>query len=405
MLKRLRRKFVLVSVASLALVLLVLVIGINAGMRYFNARSADSLLEDMAWHEGEIPRTAPPEHRPWEYPVTEETPFETRYFAVYVDSEGRAEEIKLDFIRAIDEESAVEYTREALESGKRTGYVSRYRFLAYDGENGGSIYFFLDCSRQLWTQKVVLLVSCAGSLAVLAATALVLFTLSRKAIAPIAQSVEQQKRFITDAGHELKTPITAIMAAADVLALDDPDDEWVESIQRSGARLAKLTADLIDLSRFDEADPFPDRERFDLSADVESISEDFRLTAQPQGHEVIVDITTGIEVTACREALRRVVGILLDNAMRYSDEGSEVYIKLDKHHSHARLEVRNACAGMTRETLSRMFERFYRGDESRSDAGTGVGLSMARAIVEAHGGTLTAAYGSGEVTLTASIPA
>lgn len=401
MLKRLRRKFVLVSVASLALVLLVLVVGINAGMRYFNARSADSLLEDMAWHEGEIPQTAPPEHRPWEYPVTEETPFETRYFAVYVDIEGRAEEIKLDFIRAIDEESAVEYTREALESGKRTGYVSRYRFLAYDGENGGSIYFFLDCSRQLWTQKVVLLVSCVGSLAVLAATALVLFALSRKAIAPIAQSVEQQ----TDAGHELKTPITAIMAAADVLALDDPDDEWVESIQRSGARLAKLTADLIDLSRFDEADPFPDRERFDLSADVESISEDFRLTAQPQGHEVIVDITTGIEVTACREALRRVVGILLDNALRYSDEGSEVYIKLDKHHSHARLEVRNACAGMTRETLSRMFERFYRGDESRSGAGTGVGLSMARAIVEAHGGTLTAAYGSGEVTLTASIPA
>lgn len=405
MLKRLRRKFVLVSVASLALVLLVLVIGINAGMRYFNARSADSLLEDMAWHEGEIPQADPPEHRPWEYPVTEETPFETRYFAVHVDSEGQAEEIKLDFIRAIDAESAVEYTREALESGKRTGYVSRYRFLAYDGENGGSIYFFLDCSRQLWTQKVVLLVSCVGSLAVLAATALVLFALSRKAIAPIAQSVEQQKRFITDAGHELKTPITAIMAAADVLALDDPDDEWVESIQRSGARLAKLTADLIDLSRFDEADPFPDRERFDLSADVESISEDFRLTAQPQGHKVIVDITTGIEVTACREALRRVVGILLDNAMRYSDEGSEVYIKLDKHHSHAGLEVRNACAGMTRETLSRMFERFYRGDESRSGAGTGVGLSMARAIVEAHGGTLMAAYGNGEVTLTASIAA
>lgn len=405
MLKRLRRKFVLVSVASLALVLLVLVIGINAGMRYFNARSADSLLEDMAWHEGEIPQADPPEHRPWEYPVTEETPFETRYFAVYVDSEGQAEEIKLDFIRAIDAESAVEYTREALESGKRTGYVSRYRFLAYDGENGGSIYFFLDCSRQLWTQKVVLLVSCVGSLAVLAATALVLFALSRKAIAPIAQSVEQQKRFITDAGHELKTPITAIMAAADVLALDDPDDEWVESIQRSGARLAKLTADLIDLSRFDEADPFPDRERFDLSADVESISEDFRLTAQPQGHEVAVDITQDVQVTACREALRRVVGILLDNAMRYSDEGSEVYIKLEKHHSHARLEVRNACTGMTRETLSRMFERFYRGDESRSGAGTGVGLSMARAIVEAHGGTLTATYGNGEVTLTASIPA
>ena len=322
-----------------------------------------------------------------------------------MDSEGQAEEVKLDFIRAIDAESAVEYTREALESGKRTGYVSRYRFLAYDGENGGSIYFFLDCSRQLWTQKVVLLVSCVGSLAVLAATALVLFALSRKAIAPIAQSVEQQKRFITDAGHELKTPITAIMAAADVLALDDPDDEWVESIQRSGARLAKLTADLIDLSRFDEADPFPDRERFDLSADVESISEDFRLTAQPQGHEVTVDITQDVQVTASREALRRVVGILLDNAMRYSDEGSEVYIKLEKHHSHARLEVRNACAGMTRETLSRMFERFYRGDESRSGAGTGVGLSMARAIVEAHGGTLTAAYGNGEVTLTASIPA
>lgn len=99
------------------------------------------------------------------------------------------------------------------------------------------------------------------------------------------------------------------------------------------------------------------------------------------------------------------VGILLDNAMRYSDEGRKVYIKLEKHHSHARLEVRNACAVMTRETLSRMFERFYRGDESRSGAGTGVGLSMARAIVEAHGGTLTAAYGNGEVTLTASIPA
>ena len=404
MIARLRRKFVLVSVLSLALVLAVLVIGINVGVRYFNARSADELLAQMASQDGRIPGQGvqPPHQRPWDYPVTEETPFETRYFAVLVDESGEVSDVRLDYISATDIEGALEYLDEAKDSDVRSGYIDNYRFLVGDTEEG-TLYLFLDCSRFIRTQELVLLISVAGSLAVLTATALLLFAFSRRAVSPVVRSVERQKRFITDAGHELKTPITAIMSAADVLALDYEDNEWVKSIQGSSSRLARLTADLIDLSRFDEADPFPDRERFDLSAELSGLCEAFRLTAGAAGHEIQVDITPEIHVVASREAVARVAGILLDNAMRYSDAGGAITIMLARRRSHAVLEVSNPCKGMTKETVSRMFERFYRGDASRSTAGTGVGLSMARAIVEAHGGRIDAAYDRRAAVVTVTV--
>ncbi len=407
MLRRLRRKFVLVGAGSFALVLFVLAVGINCAVYYFNARSADGLLSDMAALGGELPRPeGPGMQRPWDYPLTEETPFETRYFAVRVDSSGEADDIQLDFVSAVDTEGALECLNEAMATGKESGYVGRYRFLAYSGSGAsGTLYLFLDCSRQQRTQELVLLVSAFGFAAVLAVASLVLFALSRKAISPVAASVERQKRFITDAGHELKTPITAIMAAADVLELDLPDNEWVESIHHSGARLAKLTADLIDLSRFDEAQPFSDIEAFDLADELSGLCEDFRLTAGAQGRSVLVDITPGISVNGSREALSRVAGILLDNALRYSDDGTDIGVSLCKRHRHAVFEVANRCSGMTRETLTRMFERFYRGDAARSSAGNGIGLSMAQAIVEAHGGRIGAVCTDGAVAITVVLSA
>ena len=405
MLKRLRRKFVLVSVASLAAVLAVLVVGINIALGYFNARGADDMLAAMAEHGGEVKLPGMPDgQRPWDYPVSPETPFETRYFAVYLDSGGDISEIRLEHISAIDAGTASELLNEARESGRGSGYVDRYRYMAVDGENG-EMYLFLDCSRQLRLRELVLLVSIVGSLAVLCATGALLFAFSKRAISPVTRSVERQKRFITDAGHELKTPITAIMAAADVLALDDADNEWVQTIQRSGARLGRLTADLIDLSRFDESDPFPEKERMDLSSELEDFCAALAPTAKSSGHELACGIAPGVWVTANRDALRRVFGILLDNALRYSDEGGRIDVSLRRKHYHAVLEVANPCAGFKRETLSRMFERFYRGDESRSTSGTGVGLSMARAIAEALGGALDASYVDGRVTLTLALTA
>ena len=405
MLKRLRRKFVLVGAVAFAIVLAVLVVGSNCALYYFNAHSADSMLDNIVRLRGDLPR--PSSHnmqRPWDYPVTEETPFETRYFAVSVDSEGEVISTSLEFISAIDEISALEYLNQVAGSGKDRGYVGRYRFLAYRGsDSGGTIYIFLDCSRMQRTQELVLLVSSVGSLVVLAVTALVLFALSRRAISPVAKSVERQKRFITDAGHEIKTPLTAVIAAADVLAIDMPGNEWVESIRASGSRMAKLTADLIDLSRFDEADPFPDRSVFDLGSELTELCDAFRLMSASQGREVTCELASGIYVNASSEALRRVAGILLDNAMRYSDEGTPIAVVLSRQRSHAVFRVSNTCSSMTKETLSRVFERFYRGDASRSSAGNGVGLSMAQAIVEAHGGHISASLSGSTVSFTLTL--
>ena len=215
---------------------------------------------------------------------------------------------------------------------------------------------------------------------------------SRRAILPYLKNMEAQKQFITNASHELKTPLTAISTSADVLAMEHAEDEWVRNIQTQAGRLSRLITDLVTLSRLDEEDPFPVRTAFSLSDALWEIREPFVSLALARGKAYTQDIADGLTVVGDRAAIQQMVSILLDNALKYSPAGGSIRLTARRCGKRAELTVANTVDPALHADPDRLFDRFYRADEAHSGAvsGTGIGLSIARATVEAHGGKISA---------------
>ena len=256
---------------------------------------------------------------------------------------------------------------------------------------------FLNAEFELSLQRALIVGCAAVSLFCMALAFVIILLLSKRALDPYMRNIEQQKQFITDAGHELKTPLTAIAASADVLAMDDENNEWVQNIQLQVQRLAKLVNALVTLSRLDEEQPLPEQTDFVLSDVIWEIAEPMRSLAEAKGKTFTQNIEDGMRMHGDSASIGQLVSILLDNALKYSSPGGEIRLAAFKRHRENIIEVSNPCALMDTEHIDRLFDRFYRPDESRtaSTGGTGIGLSIARAITEAHSGTIAAESADG----------
>lgn len=228
-----------------------------------------------------------------------------------------------DFIASISKSDAEAYADTVLKSGKMHGYESGYRYLVSSTENE-TVVLFLNSEREIQTMRSLLWITLAiaGLCLVVVFGLVVLF--SRRAITPYLKNMEAQKQFITNASHELKTPLTAISTSADVLAMEHDGDEWVHNIQTQTGRLSKLITNLVTLSRLDEEDPFPVRTEFSLSDVLWEISEPFVSLAQAKGKTYTQDIADGLTVTGDRTAIQQMISILLDNALKYSPDGGSI---------------------------------------------------------------------------------
>ena len=250
---------------------------------------------------------------------------------------------------------------------------------------------FLDCSNSLSSARTFLLASVVVSLLGLGAVFLMMLWLSGRFTRPMAESYEKQKRFITDAGHEIKTPITIIDADAELLSMDAPDNEWLHDIRAQTKRLAQLTNDLIFLSKMDEERPQLQMIDFPLSDMVGETAASFRSRAIKEGKTFTLDIQPMLTMCGDEKALCQLVNILTDNALKYSPKGGEVSLGLKETGKNAVLTVTNTCESIPEGNLNDLFDRFYRSDKSRSSStgGHGLGLSIARAVVNAHKGRIT----------------
>ena len=265
-------------------------------------------------------------------------------------------------------------------------------------EEGETAVLFLNSSMELQFMRSLFLVSFAiGVLSLFLVFLLVMF-FSRYAVQPYMKNMERQKRFITDAGHELKTPITSIATSADIAAMEHEEDEWIANIQKQAGRLAKLAGELVALSRLDEETPFPEKSRFSLSDAAWEAAEPFKALAEARGRHYSQSIEDGVEFYGDRDSIQKVISILLDNGVRYSDEGGEIRLDVYRKRGKVWIEVFNTCDLPDKTDLNRLFDRFYRMDKSRSahTGGTGIGLSMAQAIAEAYGGRITVKSPSGK---------
>lgn len=409
MIKKLRMKFITASMLSLALVLLVILGGINA-MSYRKAvDDADAILSVLASSQGRFPQQMPPEENApaqknpqggktggegilRKRGFTDETPFESRFFSVLLDNEGQVLSADTGKIAAVDEGTAEAYARQVWESGKERGFFGVYRFLRSQ-EGQDSRVIFLDCGRSLSGFRAVLLASVSLSLLGLLAVLVLLILFSGRIVTPAAESYEKQRRFITDAGHEIKTPLTIIGADADLLELEWGESEWLTDIKRQTQRLTGLTRDLIALSRMDEEKPQLQCIEFPLSDVVEEEAQSFQGPAKAKGITLALEIQPLLSYTGEEKAIRQLVSILLDNAVKYAPEEGRITVRLEKEGRFQKLSVANTTAQpVDREQLSRMFDRFYRADVSRSNetGGYGLGMAIARGIVSAHKGKIQA---------------
>lgn len=398
MLKRLQHRFIRIAMGSLLAVFLFLLIAINWINSWSFREGADAMLRLIAENDGRLPdyvQITAGEFQPEpSVRFTAETPFFTRFFVVH-GSGGQVSDVQMEKIAAVTGEDAEQYYRDAVNSGREYGFCGEYRYLVTE-EGGQSLVVFLDCSRDLQAVRSFLGISAAVAAVAYGAVFLLVSLLSRRAIRPMLRSIEQQKQFITDAGHELKTPLTIISTSADVLDAELPGNEWLQNIRRQAERMTGLVGHLITLSRMDEETGPLRRDPFVLSEAVWDVTMQFRPLAEACGKRLCPDIQDDILFRGDTAAIWQMLSLLLDNAVRYADDGSAIRLRLRQERSIV-LEIENDCTLPEGLDPERLFDRFYRLDpaRARNSGGSGIGLAVARAIAVRHGGMLRAVTGDG----------
>lgn len=408
MIKRLQFKFILLSMAALLLVLLVIVAGINVANYSGVVREADGLLAILAENKGNFPRM-PEDGRNHKIPpnMSQEVPYETRYFTVLLSNTGELIQTDISRIVTVEQPDAVKIARSVLQNSNSKGFYGSFRYTVSTEENDTRVTF-LDCGRKLDSFHRFLFVSVVISLLGYLLVFLIIAGCSFRIVRPMAESQEKQKRFITDAGHELKTPLTIINADVDVLAMDLGENEWLEDIQKQVRRLSALTDDLVCLSRMEESGRSMPMLEFPFSDVVNETASSFQALAQTQNKTFQCLIQPMLSIKGDSKAIQQLVSILLDNALKYSPEGGRICLSVKKQSKTVLLSVYNTTENaLSKEALPFIFERFYRIDPSRSSqtGGYGIGLSVAKAIVTAHSGRIQATTEDGQsILITASFP-
>ena len=394
MINRLRRRFILIAMSSVSLVIVLLCLSIN--IIYFISTNSDlnKMLEIIYDNQGAVPES-PRGGRPdgmRGIPITPETPYSTRYFVICYHDDGRLINADMRHIAAVTEEDADTYLSIALDHGEGFGFSGSYKYYVVSMGGGEFTAIFLECQKELHSIRIFALVSVLVAVVCIVLVYILVMLLSKRAIDPVVKNAEKQKQFITDASHELKTPLTVITTSLKVLEMEVGEQKWISKAQAQTEKMSVLVNDLVTLSRMDEEKPALRLSDFDISEAVTETAESFRDFAAARGHALELEIPSGLIYRGDEYAVRQLVSILLDNAVKYSDEGGGIRLSLERAKRGVILKTANTCTGMDPAELDRLFDRFYRVEKSRSKqtGGFGVGLSIARSIAEAHKGSIKA---------------
>ena len=418
MVKKARRKFVLGATAATFIAVLMLVLAINL-LRYAQVqRQQEETLQSlsalgikdkkesgrnsgengaMSWEDGSDYREDESGYREGRKGGRGSAAMQygDRYFEIIVKPDGTTTLLTRN-TDAMTGEEAEELAQEILREEKESGYRDDYRYLVRSDTDGTTVVSLLDCTtdaKSLADLRVITLA--VGLLGMLIAFFFILFT-SQKAVLPLEESMQKQKRFITDAGHELKTPLSVIATNMDILTMDLGENEWVEGTKKQVSRMKKLVNNLVSLSKMDEQDATLIFETFSISDAAYECFDLYQSVADSAGKRLEAEIAEEIEVKAEENSIRQIFSILLDNAIKYAEGDRVIRVRLYREGKKVFFETENEWArNVEPEKLDTLFDRFTRGDRSRSGAdgrnGFGLGLAIARAAAEKNHAALTAA--------------
>ena len=425
MIKKLRARFIRIAMASVAVVLLLLTVILNTANYITNDHDLTRTLALIADNQGTIPDIMPgtppampaiedgetPPEKPEgddgqqkDGPFNKETPFSTRYFVLQTDADGAVTDSELSHIAAVTDSDIGDFAAAALRHGVGDSYYSGYKFRVTATDDGYSI-IFVDAFQQLRSVKQVALWSLAADAFCLVLVYLLVVLLSRRAIDPVVRGAERQKQFVTDASHELKTPITVIATCLSVLEMEVGKQKWIDKARGQTERLKELVNSLVTLSRMDEETSPLHMADFPVSEAVEETASSFADYADSQDHSLVLDIQPGLTYRGDEYAVRQLTSLLLDNAVKYAAPGGEIRFSLEKAKRGVMIRCENPCENWETLETDKLFDRFYRADASRSGEATGfgIGLSVARSIAEGHRGWIKAETAEGRVVFTACL--
>lgn len=402
MIGKLRRKFIATNMLLVSLVLLA-VFSIQTFSVYQNAREQVYQAQRMAlqWLLRESPpgfEFGKPRRDREERPKEEREGFPSvPIFAVEIDGEGQIIDLQEGPSATVTKENAQALVDAALTQsgghGKLPGESLSYLFYT---ENDRQFFAFADDRIVTYTLRNQLITSLTVCALALAVFYLISRFLAKLSLAPVERAWEQQRRFVADASHELKTPITVILANTSIV-LAHPEDKvadqakWIEYTQDEAARMKSLVDDLLFLAKSDAAKHQLQSTQVRMSELVTGTLLPFESVAFERGVTLDEAVRPGLTTWGDEGQLLRLVMILLDNAVKYAGEKGRVTVGLEETQGRLRLSVSNTGPAIPPEHLPHLFERFYRSDAARDreQGGYGLGLAIAKSIVDAQGGRIT----------------
>lgn len=331
----------------------------------------------------------------------------TGSFYLVVNSNNRLLSINDgNLMNPLENSEARGYAQTILNSDKKNGKITKdktaYSYSIHQ-EDGMKIIIFINDSFTHTANGNLLKISILVGGVIFFILFVFIVIVSGYVIKPVAESMERQKQFISDASHELKTPITVISTTIDIIGNKNGKDRWTECIKEQAVKMQRLVKELLDLSKLLEVNTARSGFKInDISNTVNNSLLYFESLLFESGKTLEQDIEENIRLNCDENKISQLVGILMDNALKYSDEKSRICFSLKKNGDYAVISCSNPCSDFSASDTSKLFERFFRSENDRihEQEGFGLGLSIAQAIAELHGGKISAAYENNIITFT-----
>ena len=411
MFRKLRIRFILIASVAVTGILFFLVGALNSVRFLQTTGEIQAVLNILSDNRGEFPSVQATAQALDNDHISIDTIYQYRYYSAVFNEDGTVYSSNLNNISNLSKEQALKLAKSVIKQQRKNGiFTIGSQYYSYqvtrDAKTKRYLVVVLDSTKYLEDHNDFLWVSIRSALYSVIFFIVIISIVSSWAIRPYVRNYEKQKRFITNAGHELKTPLAIISANTELQELMTGENEWTESTKDQVSRLSNLINQMVSLARLEEQ---PDIALVDVdfSSLVQKVAQDFKSVAEKAGKGYQIKVQEGIHVKASQDELYELVSILIDNACKYCDEDGQIFVTLTKakRRKRARLIVSNSYADGENVDYSRFFDRFYREDESHNHkrAGYGIGLSMSESLVNLFKGKIAVSYKKGLIVFTVLI--
>lgn len=399
MLKKLKIKFYLISLLSILFVLATTITVINIANYSYIEKSATTTLNEVIdhgleekGHGGDVPpeNVDESEFAPGDRPGDKRGFIKNSFFISVYDKDGNLTDYNYDHVFGTNEEACKNLSLQALNGELKGKKYGDYRFKVAQKDDGLTYVAFVDLKIDLENANHFLLVSSLISVGAYIVLAALIFVISKIALRPSEEAYKKQKKFITNASHELKTPLTVISADLDLVELDHGKSEWTESIRSQVNRLTTMTKQLVDLSRLEEDDssnyPFED---FSVNEVCDKVIKDFEPLFKKEGIKFSQHITGNLTIYGNKYLIEDMLHIFFENSLKYTggDKKASYFVVSEGSKRGVEFKFSNTLDKDDETDTKQIMERFYRSPSVKKE-GSGIGLSIAQEIINLHKGKI-----------------